>query len=540
MADSFEAAPSPLLRIQLQQPCSVDGQPASHQSVWFLARLWLALQCREYGVEAGGLAQRFNRAADVRMLVSRCFADFSRWGIVVGWGSDNAIDPRLLPLRGRSRGPFWLTPPSAARLTFWLGEAVLDLAGVQSALGLAPSVGTAATTRHPLDEAMQRLDFWYHLALGKRDFLDGRLADDAGQGERKRSGALAHFGQAQDYAGDGFQQGLALLNAGMTWRRLGNLEQSVRSLQALERLSGQHGSPTLTAMTHLLYGWHAYATRDEATVRRELVNLQSNEETRNAVRYNPRVRCEFHNLNALLHKAEATHESRELAERRRHALIAVGDFSKALQAAFEADSLDAAQHVAANLGLVLWLFWKEGLLDPERHYDLLSIQQQAIRWIGMSEWICDRFGLGSNSIWNTIFLLRVVRGACWAGDSPELSAFRCQQPMPVATFLEAARPFHATFSHAKGFGSWPQLTALLLQEHDEGRVRYEPLQLANLLFEHLWFGLQSGEDGDGDATAVRLGRLLPELAGRDHQFFRSILAGLPLATQHLACTADMA
>ncbi|HBD37262.1 MAG TPA: hypothetical protein DC084_27135, partial [Cupriavidus sp.] len=112
-------------------------------------------------------------------------------------------------------------------------------------------------------------------------------------------------------------------------------------------------------------------------------------------------------------------------------------------AAYEADSVDAVQHAAANIGWSLWLFWRQGLVDEARTLSASDVQRQAMRWLGLSEWICDRFGVGGGSAWNTVFLLRIARGDI--ADEPPISlrAFRARRPLSVAEAIDALRPFHA-------------------------------------------------------------------------------------------------
>ena len=181
------------------------------------------------------------------------------------------------------------------------------------------------------------------------------------------------------------------------------------------------------------------------------------------------------------------------------------------------------QHAAANIGWSLWLFWQYGLVDGERTMAAGDVQRQSMRWLGLSEWICDRFGVGGGSAWNTIFLLRVARGHAGAGAhedaapmSASLAAFRAQQPLTGAAAVDALRPFHAPFAPAKGFVRWSSVAAFALEEHDNGHVRYNALQLANLLLESAWYlAHEQGASAQAYAAMERLAVQLGTLRAAD-------------------------
>jgi len=188
----------------------------------------------------------------------------------------------------------------------------------------------------------------------------------------------------------------------------------------------------------------------------------------------------------------------------------------------------AAQHVAANLGLCLWLFWNHALIDPARAWPAGQVQRQAVRWLGLSEWICDRFGVGGGSAWNIIFLLRIARGNCKQDGGGALAAFRAQRPLRLDDAVDALRPFHAPFARAKGFISWSSLAGFALEEHDGGHVRYGALQLANLLLEASWFEtFEHGATPAAFAAVERLAGLLGKLRPAERRFFQAALAALP-------------
>ncbi|VVD61664.1 hypothetical protein PCA20602_00139 [Pandoraea capi] len=538
-SDTASGAPphAPLV-VRLDTPQKVDGQPVRYQSLWLLMRVYYAALYENTAVSLASLKIRFGHAAiagDLRMLISRAFSDFARWGIAVGWGDDRHMDVRLLPTRGRGKGPFWLATHEMSRLVVMIGDTAPDDSRRAIATFLGLPQGAVPDTQSPaLDYVMQDIAFWHHLTLGKRDMQDGVFfappqMSSPGEARRQRTGAIPSFHAAQVCAVDDVQRGIALLAETIVWRRMGDATRTKQSLATLAATFGAHqtGSPTLRAMHWIVQAWQAYALRDEAGAFAHLQRISDDASLAPCLLYNPRIRFESRNLQALLYKSHAARNG-PLPARAQSAADALAAFSDALQAAFEADSIELAQHVAANIGLSLWLFWQGALIDPGRRLAAAEVQRQALRWIGLSEWICDRFGVGGNSVWNTVFLLRIARGAVPVRRDPDLKTLRASTPLAVDAFLDAVQPFGAPFSRAKGFLRWTDVVMTTLADHEEGRVRFEPLQLANLWFEMLWFALhQDGDSPQALHAAHSLGRVMPMLPPPDRRFFRDALRLMP-------------
>ncbi|APD13619.1 hypothetical protein [Pandoraea pulmonicola] len=525
------------LLVRLDAPQKVGGEPVRYQSLWLLMRVYFAARYESAPVSLASLKIRFGQsgaAGDLRMLISRAFADFARWGVAVGWGDDRQADVRLLPTRGRSKGPFWLAAHDVSRIAVMVGDTPPDDPRRDIAAFLGLPQDTAQGKPSPaLDYVMQDIAFWHHLTLGKRDMQDGVFfapeAPSPGEARRQRTGAIPSFHAAQVCAVDDVQRGIALLAETLVWRRMGDGARTQRSLATLAATfhANQPGSPTLRAMHWIVQAWQAYALRDEAGAFAHLQRIGDDPSLAPCLVYNPRIRFETRNLQALLHKSRAARPG-PMPIRAQSAADALAAFSDALQAAFEADSIELAQHVAANIGLSLWLFWQEALIDPGRRLAVTEVQRQSLRWIGLSEWICDRFGVGGNSVWNTVFLLRIARGGVPARRDPDLATLRASTPLTVDAFLDAVQPFGAPFSRAKGFRQWTDVVATTLADHEDGRVRFEPLQLANLWFEMLWFALhQDGDSPQALHAARSLGRVLPILPPPDRRFFRDALRLMP-------------
>jgi hypothetical protein len=547
--------------IELAAPHRVAGQPARYQSVWLLARIWLAVARDREDLTAAALRARFADAADVRMIVSRAFADFARWQIPVGWGPDKAIGLSGLRATGRSRGPFWMPAAAARRLRFTAHGKPLGAAGVARWLGQsnardadaiatgapgstsASSASASAPAQDGLHYVMRDMAFWRHLTQAMRGAQDGFAG-------ALDSSVAESFHAAQRSAADDFQQALSLLKESLAWRRSDRLDKSRAALRRFERIVVAGGVnaalPTFAAMAHVVRAWEHYARSDLDAARRELARLAGDAELRPVVRYNPRIRFESLNLDALINKSVALRpdgaDAPGPAQRRHAARHALDAFSGALQAAYEADSVDAVQHAAANIGWSLWLFWQHGLVDEARTMAAGDVQRQSMRWLGLSEWICDRFGVGGGSAWNTIFLLRVARGVIdVAAAAASLGAFRAQQPLTVGAAIDALRPFHAPFAPAKGFTRWSSVAGFALDEHDTGRVRFNALQLANLLLETAWYLThEQGASAQAYAAMERLAVQIGTLRASERGFFHAGIRGFPPELRAAAAEAARA
>jgi hypothetical protein len=511
--------------IDFASPHRVNGSPARFQSIWLLLRVYYAQRKDGASLPVSAVQARFPGNTNLRMMISRAFADFANWEVAVGWGDDRSRQPALLPLTRRSRGPFWMDASSAARLRIKVNGDDADMHTLAHFLG---SDVVEPTMRDSVSYVSEDVTYWNHLTHAMRVAQDGfPIASDANVAES--------FHAAQRSAQDDFQAALSILKESLAWRKHGNLERSRDALGRLARFLGRAGAatsmPTFSAMAFIARGWNFYSRGELVAADAELDRLAASPELHPVVRYNPRVRFEYLNLRALVHKATALNRKGLSDEERiRLATQAMASFSEALQAAYEADSVEAAQDVAANIGLTLWLCWQNGLIDPERAQSEQAVQKQALRWLGLSEWICDRFGVGGDSAWNTIFLLRIVRGRCH-GES-DLDRFRAQSPLTVQQVRDATSPFHAPFSRAKGYTDWSSVAAFSLEEHDAGRTHYGPLQLANLLLESAWFCMhEKGLCEDACRAVERLAKLMATLQPKERRFFSENLKTLPEVLQ---------
>ncbi len=512
---------SAIFPVELRLPFRLSDRPVRFQSLWLLVRIYYSQTYERSSLPIAVVQARFPGKANLRMLISRAFSDFSQWGIAAGWGADQR-EPALLNPSRRSHGPFWLTEQSAARLRFTLDGRKADKRMLADFLGLDAQVGKQGSA---VDYVMQDVAYWNHLTQAMRVSQDGL---PGGSDTR----VTEVFRAAQNCAQDNFQSALAVLKEGLAWRRYGHLDRSLDALKRLDLLlagsATNSAMPTFSAMSFIARGWDFYAQDDIGGAQSELNRLLTKPELQPVIRYNPRVRFEYLNLQALIHKTNAMRGKQESDACARAADAAIKALSEALQAAYEADSIDAAQHVAANIGLLLWLFWKNRLIDRERKRQESELQMQALRWLGLSEWICDRFGVGGGSAWNIVFLVRIARGSCPDVKGTDVTRFRAQAPLNVKDVVNAVRPFHAPFSPAKGYHSWSGAIAFALEEHDTGRVHYGPLQLANLLLEATWFQtFEHGLAAEAFAAAERLAVLMRGMRQAERRFFSDAVKALP-------------
>jgi hypothetical protein len=516
-------APGPIA-IELGTPSQVQGQPVRHQSLWVLLRLWLAAQSGEGWLREAQLREQFANARNLRMIVSRAYTDFARWGLRVGWGTDRTRDPDLLPLTGRNRGPYWLAEGEAARLRILLhgepagSDAVVAWLGAASAMRVPG--GTDGFGSVKVSNASPA--YWHAWAGARKDMLDGRLILD------REHGALAGYRRAQTLTADPWLQALALLQQAMVWRRAGNADAARAVLAELDRHWRDEQAPEhawLGAMVAIVQAWCAYAGRDPQAARQILRQATEDPRWVGLFQYHPRVRSEHANLQALIHRALALDERTDIAERTNAARTAVRYYRAALALANEAELFDAAASTASNLGWSLWLFERCGLsVREEVSAHASGDDGHPMTWIGLAGWLSGRHGVGGGC-WNTIYLLRMARGGGLDTPHPRLDVFR---RWPVMS-PEAFRALIAPISLGVEWESWRALAATMQADVDAGRVQVDALQRANVLLEVAWYEAHDGDPARSAEAVARLQRRLRELTPADRLFFRDALRRLPEA-----------
>ncbi|MET3375085.1 hypothetical protein ABIC89_004153 [Variovorax boronicumulans] len=517
-----------LLSIELTSPQSVDGRRAAFQSLWLLVRMQHA---HAHGggsgvVRLADLRGEVSDASTLRMVVSRAFRDFKAWGLEVGWGEDLQREPRFLNAERRSQGPFWLPAAQAKRLRLLVDNRPATAAEVASFLGLRSRKAQAAGTITPPDAVhLQDAAFWKQLVASQQAARQGRLMSPVAGGNGNGS-ALESIRLAGTLAASDFQRALVTLNEAMLWRRLGDNEQARRRLQALKKQRLAHhvaGNDYLGAMECIVSAWCAYTARD-LPLAQSLLGGMAQDPTRALVlRHHPDVRFEWCNLWALACRSRAL----ALAADDRPAAAALAEeslqrFGEALAAAFESHSFDAAQHVAANMGMAAWLFDRVGLGDlPALAHDghRADTTRRAVQWIAFSEWLCGHTDGQGRSAWNAIYLMRIARGHCRPDAQPTLAQFRAQKPLDPAAMSKLAGPLADAFDTANWPARWVDVAQARLADHQAGRRRYPGLQQGSLLFEHAWYAAHAGDLKAAEHSLGLLREVLPQLVPSDRAYF---------------------
>ena len=514
--------PLPTIVVELTSPQTVNGQPAAYQSLWLLVRLQHAQRTAGV-VRLDDLRGQVSSASTLRMVVSRAFRDFKAWGVQVGWGEDQGREPRFLNAEGRSQGPFWLPTREARRLRLRVDGRAATASEVGSFLGLsARRAARPGPVAAPPDAVhVQDAQFWQQLVAAQQAMRQGRWALPVQDGGG--TSALQAMRAAGALAGSDFQRALVTLNEALLWRRLGDDAQARKRVAALQRQRlAQHvaGHEYLGAMAAIVSAWCSYTARDLPLARAQLEAIARDPAHAPLLRYHPHVRFEWSNLWALACRSRALGlAAQDRAAAMGHADEAMQHFGRALAAAFEAHSFDAAQHVAANMGMALWLFDRVGLAATN---DDGAAQRRAIQWIAFSEWLSDQTEAQARSAWNAIYLLRIARGGCRLAAGASLADFRALQPLARSDLAALAGPLAPAFAPAAWPAHWADVARVRLDAHHSGRQRYPGLQLCSLLFEHAWYAAHAGDLRAAAASLAALRGLLPQLVASDRAYYREV------------------
>jgi hypothetical protein len=519
-----------LLSIELTSPQSVNGRRAAFQSLWLLARMKHAHDAEGGLVRLADLRGEVTDASTLRMVVSRAFRDFKAWNIEAGWGEDTEREPRFLNAEKRSQGPFWLPAAEAKRVRMQVDGRAATAAEVASFLGLRSRKARSAElgSATPPDAVhLQDAAFWKQLVASQQAAKQGRLmAPVAGGGAPGQpASALESIRLAGTLAASDFQRALATLNEAMLWRRLGDNEQARQRLQALKKQRLAHhvaGNDYLGAMECIVSAWCAYTARDLPLAQSLLSGMAEDAARGLVLRHHPDVRFEWCNLWALVCRSHAL----GLAAEDKAAAATLAEeslkrFGEALAAAFESHSFDAAQHVAANMGMAAWLFDRVGLSDlPALAHDgHADTTRRAVQWIAFSEWLCGHTDGQGRSAWNAIYLMRIARGHCQAEPQPTLAQFRAQKPLDPAAISKLAGPLADAFDAAHWPVRWVEVAQARLADHQAGRRRYPGLQHCSLLFEHAWYAAHAGDLNAAEQSLGLLREALPQLVPSDRAYF---------------------
>jgi len=500
--------------VQLQRPFSMAGQSASRLAVWLLAAL--AARAGVNGaasmVGATELAAQLESAAALPMAITRLFTLYRAVPLDVGWGADAGLSPDTLSLRGRSRGPFWLPLQTLARLRFRMGNrsATVDemarFVGTRSDARPARAVASNGVAS-PL--VADDLDRWYAL-------LDARQRSEE-EGQARRAGPLQALSELRLAPHERLVRAWRQFFIARHARRAGELDAARRALRVLVReLNGSTDAREQVALALARIGlvWCDHQARRLSRAEAGLQQLSVEAERPGGAVWsiNSRIACEFHNLRALVLRAQLVEGRVSAAERPATVRRVLTDLREALICAVESDAFTLLESVAANLGYTLWLL--ETWLPPEVARQ--GTRLEAIRWILLSEWLCQRHGLAAGSPWNLINVCRVARGAGQPAGTLPLPLARVREKVGItATLLGAPARVR----------DWIDLGATLAESALAADSDYTPAQQAAALVEHAWQLASAGRWDDFERRRAAVLALLPRLAPMDRRFFRREIDG---------------
>ncbi|HEX6707177.1 MAG TPA: hypothetical protein VF169_20640 [Albitalea sp.] len=497
--------------VQLQRPFTLQERACGRLVVWLLAAT-ASRAGRGVGVQE--LAAQVASSAALPMAVSRLFATLDAHGVAVGWGDDATLAPATLPLRGRARGPFWLAPQTARQLRFRMGPRSATADELARFVGLAASpLRSPAAAAHPM--AVDDLDRWYAL-------LDARQRSEEGSGRRPTP--LQPLGELRLAPHERLARAWAGFFRARQARRAGELGEARRALRALVR-ELQPGADArervALALARIGLVWCDHQARRLAAAEAGLrqLSLEAEGEGGALWRINSRIACEFHNLRALVVRARLVDGGFATA-RRAMVLQVLGDLRAALICAVESDAFTLLESVAANLGYTLWLLEPWLPLDMARH----GLRLEALRWMLLSEWLCQRHGLAGGSPWNLINVCRVARGA---GHG---AAHAPAPPLPLARVRESLGTTASLLGVPARVPDWVDLTVGLADNAIAADSDYTPVQQVAALVEHAWqLALAQRWREFERYRSAALARL-PRLAAADRRFFRSEIEGAAIGS----------
>ena len=246
----------PPIDIEISPVLRVNQTAARYQSLWLLVAICHACQSGKISLPVCTVRARFPGKANWRMLISRAFSDFERWGINVGWGHDVSRDIGLLDLRQRSQGPFWVDALTLSRVRILADGAEIDALSVASFLGEG---ATHKGARPNVAPSADDVTYWGHLAQALRFTRDGFV-------EQAHNQLNEHYRLARASAKTDFQRSLAVLKETLAWRKMGDAHKSHETLNDLQHLLAQpdeaNEMPTLQAMAHVARAWDLYSRGD--------------------------------------------------------------------------------------------------------------------------------------------------------------------------------------------------------------------------------------------------------------------------------------
>lgn len=524
--------------VRIDRPFAIDGVPCARLVAWLLAATVHRL--RQGGVmppvvHVDAVRQQISRPGGLAMALSRAFAVLAQHGIELGWGPRTELAVASLPVRGRVHGPFWIRDDQAERLGFVTGRGPAGEEDLARFLGWSAGQGSTLRPDTAWDaqgEPEEPLDLpaWYGL-IDARQAIEERLYDPAAADDPAAS-ARAEPGSMLLEIGLGARGGLArqwaLFVSAQQARRHNDVARARRLLEAALALPATPGGPrgqAVVMLCELGLLWCDYQARDFSAVAVGLARFERhggrNALSPHALAWpNPRVACEFHNLRALWMRA--TLDAAPAPQRAQRAARILADLHRALVCALEADAFTLLESVAANLGYTLWLL--EPVLPAALAHS--GSRLEAIRWILLSEWLCQRHGLAGGSAWNLISVCRVARGAGRAPARARRLAHDSVARLSLAQVREAAGHTAALLGAPRQVRRWSDVTAALAETAATPGSPLPPLQRCAAWVEHAWSLADESRLAQAEPWMARIEGALGQLVRKDRSFFTAELRAL--------------
>ena len=301
----------------------------------------------------------------------------------------------------KTRGRYRLTlPAEAVRVD-------LDENGLENFIGIRNALPGGATQPLALPHGQVLLESFSRLALADSQYYDGKLGRDASH--------AYHLYLRESERAPPQLRGITLLRLARTCRRLNRYDEALaalRRLDALLRDTAMH-FPGLEIKARLC---RAMLFFDQGRTDRAAA-LVDGLDVRGCT--DASALGEYYNVKGLLAHRELCRRRAAMEKKGKDAGAADGEphaalaaiaahyYQQALALHSGGGDYQAMQCASFNLGNLLLYAWKEGLAAAESEAWLT----QGIKWVAQCEFICNKFGVGTDSVWSRIVLLKTALDA---------------------------------------------------------------------------------------------------------------------------------
>lgn len=277
----------------------------------------------------------------------------------------------------------------------------LDEGGLARLVGARPAASAAPFT---VPDAESLLESFSNLGLADSQYYDGNLGH--------QSNHAYHLYLRESERAPPSLRGVALLRLARTCRRLSRYDEALAALRRLDNFLREAALhfPGLEIKAKLcramLFFDQGRTAQAQALV--EGLDMRACSDSS--------ALGEFYNVKGLLAHREL--RQRRLAAERKgvdgdgegHAALvtsAVHYYCEALALHASGGDYQAMQCTSFNLGNLLLYSWKERIAPQEDEAWLT----QGIKWVAQCELICNKFGVGMDSVWSRIVLLKAALDA---------------------------------------------------------------------------------------------------------------------------------